>query len=272
MGRDDKDPYSLELAEPDKLEKRKFQYTVTSVDRAVELLLILEGTPRDMGVTELSKTLGVQKSTVHNLLQTLLARDFIRQTDSGKYTLGFRLMRLGQAAAERLDIRRLAYPVLCELAVESNEYVLFAVMNRDELTIIENVAPPRPAFLVPRFDYCHTFHSSALGKVFLAFGPDEQRNSILKQQFTRYTPYTMVEREDLIDEVEKIRAHGYAVSCNETLEGVTCIGAPIFNAHGKLEAAVSVSSASALLPEEKYEPLAKILLGKARAISRLLGY
>ena len=82
-------------------DKKKFQYTVLAVDRAMELLLLLEGNPRDMGVTELSKALGVQKSTVHNLLQTLLARDVVRQTDSGRYTLGFRLMRLGKSAAER---------------------------------------------------------------------------------------------------------------------------------------------------------------------------
>ena len=254
------------------VEKKESPYMVASVDRAIELLLILEDSPRDMGVTELSKILGVQKSTVHNLLQTLLARDFIRQTDSGRYTLGFRLMRLGQSAADRLDIRRLALPLLHELAEASNEYVLFAVMNRDELMIIESVAPPRPTFLVPRFDYCHTFHSSALGKIFLAFGPEEQQQMILTQKFARYTPYTLVDRHRLAAEIIKIRTQGYAISCNETIEGVTCIGAPVFNAHGKLEAAVSVSSASAGLNTAKYEEMAGILLVKARALSRLLGY
>ena len=79
--------------------KKEFLYTVASVDRAVELLFVLESASRDMGITELSKILGVQKSTVHNLVQTLMARDFVRQTDSGRFTLGFRLVRLGVAAA-----------------------------------------------------------------------------------------------------------------------------------------------------------------------------
>ncbi|HWR39180.1 MAG TPA: IclR family transcriptional regulator [Patescibacteria group bacterium] len=253
-------------------EKKESPYLVASVDRAMELLIILEEAPQDMGVTELSKVLGVQKSTVHNLLQTLLVRDFIRQTDSGRYTLGFRLMRLGQSAADRLDIRRLALPLLRELAAEANEYVLFAVINRDELTIVENVPPPRPTFLVPKFDYCHTFHSSSLGKVFLAFGPEEQQAQILAGKFTRYTPYTMVEKERLLEEITKIQEQGYAIACNETIEGVTCIGAPVFNAHGKLEAAVSVSSSSAWLTNAKYNAMAAILLKKARALSRLLGY
>lgn len=253
-------------------EKKEFAYTVASVDRAVELLFVLESASRDLGVTELSKILDVQKSTVHNLLQTLLARDFVRQTDSGRYTLGFRLMRLGHSAAERLDIRRLALPILHELASEANEYVLLAVLNKEEITIVENVAPPRSTFIVPRFDYCNAFHSSALGKVFLAFGSEERRNILLRQTLPQHTSATMVETGALAEEMERIRIQGYAVSCNETLEGVTCIGAPIFNTHGRLEAAVSVSSASARLTVERYEEIAGVLKDKAAAISKCIGY
>ena len=119
--------------------KKQFLYTVASVDRAIELLFVLESASRDMGITELSKILGVQKSTVHNLVQTLMARDFVRQTDSGRFTLGFRLVRLGVAAADRLDLRRLAEPILRELAAASNEYVLLAVLHRNEVTIVDDI-------------------------------------------------------------------------------------------------------------------------------------
>jgi len=252
--------------------KKDFSYTVASVDRAVELLLLLESASRDMGITELSKLLGVQKSTVHNLVQTLLARDFVRQTDSGRITLGFRLMRLGAAAAERLDIRRLADPILRELAIESNEYVLLAVLNRSEVTIIDSVAPQRSSFIVPRIDFSQTFHCTALGKIFLAFGTEQIRQEILKKPFSRYTSYTLVSEESIAAEILKIRGQGFAVSCNETIEGVTCIGAPVFNAHGKLEAAVSISSATARLSDDRYNEMADILKEKAAAISKQIGF
>lgn len=253
-------------------DKKLFPYTVASVDRAIELLLLLESASRDMGVTELSKLLGVQKSTVHNLLQTLMARDFVRQTDSGRFTLGFCLMRLGSAAADRLDIRRLADPILRDLAVAANEYVLLAVLNRGEVTIIDSVAPQRSTFIVPRIDFSQTFHCTALGKIFLAYGSDECREKILSTPLYRYTPYTLVSQEAIAEEINKIRRQGFAVSCDETIEGVICIGAPIFNAHGKLEAAVSISSASANLTSERHQDMANILTKKATAISRLLGY
>jgi IclR family acetate operon transcriptional repressor len=251
---------------------KQFNYTVASVDRAIELLLLLESASRDMGITELSKVLGVQKSTVHNLVQTLLARGFVRQTESGRFTLGFRLMRLGVTASERLDVRRLADPILRELAAVANEYVLLAVLYRDEVIIVDSVAPQRTTFIVPRIDFSNTFHCTALGKVFLAFGSDGLRNSIIARSLDRYTPYTLVEESTLIEEIEKIRSQGFAVSCNETIEGVTCIGAPIFNAHGKLEAAVSISSASARLSCDRYRGMADILLTKAAAISKQIGY
>ena len=252
--------------------KKEFLYTVASVDRAVELLFVLESASRDMGITELSKILGVQKSTVHNLVQTLMARDFVRQTDSGRFTLGFRLVRLGVAAADRLDLRRLAEPILRELAAESNEYVLLAVLHRNEVTIVDSVAPQRSTFIVPRIDFSHTFHCTALGKVFLAYLPVERQQEILSGPLAHFTPYTLVEQNDILQEIEKIRRQGYAVSCNETIEGVTCLGAPIFDAHGKLAAAVSISSASAQLNAENYHQVAGILKDKAAAISRLIGF
>ena len=252
--------------------KKDFLYTVASVDRAVELLFILESASRDMGITELSKLLGVQKSTVHNLVQTLMARDLIRQTDSGRFTLGFRLVRLGTAALERLDIRRLADPILKELALEANEYVLLAVLNKGNVTIIDSVAPQRSTFIVPRIDFSHTFHCTALGKIFLAFGSEHSRKIILQQELARFTPYTLVSDEAITAEIIKICRQGFAVSCNETLEGVTCIGAPIFNTHGKLEAAVSISSSSARLTSDRYQHMADILIEKAAAISRLIGF
>lgn len=252
--------------------EKKFQYTVASVDRAIELLLVMESASRDMGITELSKILGVQKSTVHNLVQTMMARDFIRQTDSGRFTLGFRLVRIGVAAADRLDLRRLAEPILRELAAESNEYVLLAVLHRNEVTIVDSVAPQRSSFIVPRIDFSHTFHCTALGKIFLAYSPIERRHEILSTPLAHFTPYTLVSHDEVLREIDTIRQQGYAVSCNETIEGVTCLGAPIFNTHGKLEAAVSISTASAQLSAENYNQVSGILKEKAAAISRLIGF
>ncbi|WP_371368015.1 HTH-type transcriptional regulator XynR [Sporomusa rhizae] len=250
----------------------KSKYLVASVDRAIELLFILEGSSREMGVTELSRELGVQKSTVHNLLQTLLARDFVRQTDTGHYTLGFRLMPLGLACTERLNIRKIASPYLKALVEEVDEAVLLAVLSAGRLTIVDKFEPTRPVFIIPCFDYCNTFHSTALGKVFLAYNTDEFIEKVLCQALPQYTACTINDRQALTEEIVKIKEQGYSVASNETMEGVTCIGAPILNANGKIEAAITVSGTTACFDKEKYEAVAQVMKEKARLISQELGY
>ncbi len=254
------------------LAKSASQYIIASVDRAVELLLLLGRHRRDMGVTELAKELGVQKSTIHSLLQTLLLRGFVRQTDTGRYTLGYGLIRLGEACAEQLDIREIARPFMTELANESSEIALLAVLSGTELVIIEKVEPQRPFFIIPKFDFSITLHSTAIGKVLLANAPAAVVNEVLQRGVERFTPYTLTDREELMNELAQVREQGFAVGCNETIEGVTCVAVPVHDSAGKVVAALSVSSASSVLAAQRYETLVSLLREKAGKIARRLGY
>lgn len=247
-------------------------YMIASVDRALELLLTLEQNPREMGVTELSKLLGVQKSATHNLLQTLLARGFVAQTDNGRYTLGLRLMRLGAACAERLDVRRIAHPYLRELANETNQIALFGLRTGNEILIVDKAEPPSSFFMIPKFDFSSTFHCSAIGKVLLAYSPEDFVQRVVDGGLAKHTPYTIVEEEPLQQELAKVRDAGFAVACNETVDGVTCLSAPIFDGSGQIMGAFSISSSSATLENETYDSLVRVLKEKTLAVSRALGY
>ncbi|XER09918.1 HTH-type transcriptional regulator XynR [Sporomusa aerivorans] len=251
---------------------KKNKYLLASVDRAIELLFLLESAPQEMGVTELSRALGVQKSTTHNLLQTLLARDFVRQTDTGQYTLGFRLMPLGLACTERLNIRRLASPFLKDLVNEAGEIVQLAVLSAGQITIVDRIEPSRSIFIIPRFDYCNTFHSTAMGKIFLAFNSNDFINKILTQPLAQYTAHTLTDQQLLCEEIVKIKDRGYSIACNETIEGVTCMGAPIFNANGKIEAAITISGITSWFNTERLGAVTYMLKEKASLISQQLGY
>ena len=254
------------------MDKQVSPYVIASVDRAVELLLLLSRGRRDMGVTELAKELGVQKSTVHSLLQTLLLRGFVRQTDTGRYALGYGLIKLGEACAEQLDIRTVARPVMTELANETQEIALLAVLSGDELIIIEKVEPHRPFLIIPKLDFTITLHSTAIGKVLLAHAPPEIVAKVVQRGLERFTPFTLTDREDLERELALVRAHGYGIGCDETIEGLTCLAVPVHDAAGKVTAALCVSSASSVLGPERYEKVIATLKAKAATISRRLGH
>lgn len=234
--------------------------------------MLLGKNSRDMGVTELSKILGVQKSTVHSLLQTLLLRGFVRQTDSGRYTLGFGLIPLGEASAERLDIRAVARPTMTELANETRKAVLLAVLSGTKLIIIEKAEPERPFLIIPKFDFSLTLHSTAVGKILLASAPEEIISTIAEGEVEQFTPYTLTDRKALLEELARVRGQGFAVGCNETIEGVTCIAVPIHGSNGEVIAALSVSSSSSVLVPERYDSLIGLLKAKAGHISQCLGF
>lgn len=253
------------------MEKTGSQYVIASVDRAIDLLLLLEKNTQDMGVTEISKVLGVQKSTVHSLLQTLLLRGFIQQNDNGRYTLGVRLIQLGSICEERLDIGSVATPIMTDLAEETNEIALLAVLAHDELIIIKKIEPQRPFLVIPKFNFSIALHSTAVGKVLLAHAPEEIKNMILAKGLERYTQYTL--SPDVLEtELKNVREKGYAIGCNETIDGITCIGVPVYGHKGKVIAAISISSASSRLTADKYHNVICILKQKAELISHRLGH
>lgn len=252
--------------------KQQSPYTVASIDRALELLMILSQSSSDMGVTELSRALGVQKSTVHSILQTLLARGFVEQNENGRYSLGIKLLQLGNICAERLDIRKAAKPVMAELAHETGEIALLAVISRDELIIIEKVEPERPFLIIPKLDFTIAVHSTAVGKMLLAYETDYIVDKIVARGLRSYTPYTITDIAKLHQELAKVRYQGYSIGCNETIEGVTCLAVPVYDSVGKVVAALSISSSSSSTAPDRYEEVIGLLRQKARLISNRLGY
>ena len=254
------------------MDKSQSPYVVASVDRALEILVALGKSQRDMGVTELAKNMGVQKSTVHSLLQTLLNRGFVQQNGNGRYALGIKLLELGEICGSRLDIRTVARPIMTELADETGKVTLLAVLSHDELIIIDKVEPARPFLIIPKFDFSLAAHSTAVGKVLLAHASDEVLDIVLDRRFPQYTPYTLTDHEDIKTELAHVRVNGYAIGCDETVEGLTCVAVPVQDASGLTAAALSVSSATSLLGPAEYDPIVKILKNKAAVISNRLGH
>lgn len=254
------------------MQKGKSPYLIASVDRALSLLNTLAKSSRGMGVTELSKIMNVQKSTVHSILATLSNRGFVRQDEDSRYTLGLQLIQLGNICAERLDVRSVARPIMLNLAEESQTVVLLAMLVRDELTIVEKIEPKRAFVLIPKFDFSITLHSTAVGKVLLANAPASIIESVLERRLEKYTQFTLTDRDIIHRELALVRKQGYATGCNETIEGITCIAAPIYDANQKVVAALSISTSSSALTDGRDHTLIRVVCDKADCISQQLGF
>src|SRR5918995_3141803 len=115
---------------------------VQSVDRALQVLEILA---RDghAGVSDIAEEMGVHKSTVFRLLESLAGPEMVQQNSGrGKYQLGFGILRLAASIPARLSLVREARPILEDLAQECKETVNLAVLRSNYAVNVDQALGP----------------------------------------------------------------------------------------------------------------------------------
>ena len=253
-----------------------FNEAVRSVERALTVIEALSR-EKEMGVTELSKELGLSKSTIYRLIMTLRLHGYVEQIKGEKYKLTFKMFELGSRIVNRLGIRQTAYPYLKELAAISKETVNLGALEENNVCYIDRIESREPLRLGLDIGSCFPAHCTALGRTLLAYQtPDEMDSFLLKAkqegQMQLYTSETLTNMDLIKEELHKIREQGYAIEAEQYLSGIRCIAAPIFNHTGKVVASVSVAGPSVRLTDECIKYVIPALKKTASSISAVLGY
>jgi IclR family transcriptional regulator, acetate operon repressor len=241
---------------------------VQSVERALELLEALADPGEARGVSELGRATGLPVATIHRLLATMASRGYVRQDPaSHKYTLGSHLIRLGEAATRHFG--RFARPYLAELMEASGETANLAVLEDGQVAYVAQV--PSRQHRVRMFTEVGRRvlpHSSAVGKVVLAFRPRAEVEAMLTRMgLPRRTPRTITDLGRFLAELDTVARQGYAIDSGEEEVGVRCLAVPVFGV-GESVAAMSVSA-----PEGRLEPkdIERILPEMLRISAALTG-
>ncbi len=252
------------------------QLPLRSVRRALAVLRAFESPPHLQGITDLSRSLGLSKGTVHLLVGVLEGEGFLeRDPASGKYQLGSAVHRL-TAAAER-DLRTMARESLRRLYTDTSFPAYLAVLVGGQAVIVEKAAPTLSFLSVLDVGAPVPFHCSALGKALLAHLGLERREELVtrlgREGLPRMTQSTLTSLDELRAELERVAREGVAVDQEESLPGVVCFGAPVWNAAGEVAAAVSVAAPAASVagPRQRAATI-EILRRAAEAISYRLGW
>ncbi|MFZ5945563.1 MAG: IclR family transcriptional regulator [Bacillota bacterium] len=244
---------------------------VQSVDRALTILEVFDGND-ELGVTEISKRIDLNKSTTYGLLSTLYEKGYIDKRPNGKYCLGLKLLELGQYVQNRLDIRNIARPLLEELCGKYEETIHLVLFNRSEAYYVDKVESARSIVNITQVGKKVSFHASSVGKAILAYMPKEFQEAELSLPLHRYTPYTITCPEKLREHLGKVREKGYALDMEEIELGIRCIGVPIRNYTGEIIGAFSCSAPSTRVSSEKLTEIIEAVKDTALKISRNLGY
>lgn len=227
---------------------------VQSVERAFDVLEALAGADGDLGLTAIIQATGLPLATVHRLLGTLGARGYIRQDPvSRRYVLGPSVLKLREPSARLFGVW--AQPHLAELADLSRESANLAVLDGDHAVYIAQAAGPRRLRMFTQVGNRVLPHSSAVGKVLLAFGPRGRAEQIIDRTgLPRRTAATITDRPSFLAELDTIARRGFAVDAGEEEEAVRCIAVPVFLV-GEAVAALSVSGPAARLDDGDQEHL-----------------
>lgn len=254
----------------------RFGDAVRSVERALDIIEALSR-EEEMGITELSRELALNKATIYRLITTLRLHGYVEQGKEDKYKLTFKIFELGNRVVNRLGIRKIAYPFLKELAAITKETVNLAALEANCVCYIDRIESREPLRLGLDIGSRFPAHCSALGRVLLAYLSVAKMDSYLLKadregQMRQYTSDTLTDLEMIKKELCIVREQGYAIESDQYLAGIRCIAAPLFDHDGKVVAAMSVAGPTVRVTDEFAGKIIPLLKKAANTISGQLGY
>ena len=246
----------------------------TAVERT---LLILEAVgQRESGMSnaEFSRKLKIPKSSASYILRTLEQHGYLRRDiDDGKYRLGMKVLSLSRAALSGVDICEVALPIMKHLVDQIHITTHLAILDHGEAVYVEKVEAPSFIKMDTWIGRRMEVHSTAVGKALLAYLDESEREKIIRTRgLKKLTPHTITSVAKLMKEFERVRQLGYAVDDEENSLGARCVGAPIFNSQGLIEASVASTGTINAVPRDAVARLAETVKDAARRISHQIGY
>lgn len=254
--------------------ERRDHSTLSSVRNAARLLKEFSRGSREIGVTELSRRLGIGKSTAHRLLNTLAEERLLEQDPAtGAYRLGLAMYELGASVSMHTDLHVACIPVIDQLAAGTRETVQVAVLDFREVVYVERRDSPQTLRLFGRIGHRNDAHCTSTGKVLLAHLPPGRLDEVLHGwDLPPRTPHTITDPVRLRQELQHVRRQGWAENVNEVEMGVASVAAPVRNGLGEVVASVSVAGPVQRLTGDSLKRFARPTVEAGLAISRRLGY
>jgi len=245
---------------------------VSAVARAFSVLDRISRDP-SVGLEQLSREVHLAKATAHRLLATLQTLGYARRDDHDRWAMTLKLFNTGSRALDHLDLYAAARPAAEELARDLRETVHMGVLEGDSAVYVLKMESVQTIRMFSRVGRRIPLHCTAIGKVLLAYAPEEERSALLgSARLVAYTPRTLISRVAVKADLEKVRGQGFAVDDEEHEQGIRCIGAPVFSHTGEVVAALSASWPSYRFPRDAVGPATLAVRAAAARVSSILGH
>ncbi len=248
------------------------RHSIQSVDRALYLLETIAEAGGEATLTDLANRTGLNISTCHHLLATLIQRGFAAKVPGRRlYALGARILHLSHACLQ-VDLPRRAQPFLEAINAATGETVHLAGLQGDTVITLSR----REARHAVRVDSgqvgkLEAPHATSLGKAIMAWLPEEEMQRMVGQSMKRFTDHTITDVPALVEDLRHVRRNGFAMDREEFLPGVICVGAAIRDQAGTVIGAISASTPTMRATPEHIDLMREEIVSAARALSAQFG-
>jgi len=258
------------------MRREKVNYMIQSVSHALDILESFTRTEDELGVTELAKRLGLHKNNVFRLLATLEHRGYVEQNKvTENYRLGAKTLQIGSIFIEQRECRRQARPILENLAAESGETAVVAVLRGNKVIYMDSVEADKTVRVVSRVGAMLPAHCTAVGKIQLAYlSPADVERLYNDEPFTTLTGRSIRTQDALEAELKKTVEAGYAVENEEADVEVRGLAVAVRDFSKRVIAAIGIVAPVSRLTDDR---LAKggiigLLQESGKTLSTKLGF
>lgn len=227
----------------------------------------------ELSFQEVIELSGIPKTTAFRMLKSLEEMELLEKGTDAKYRLGILFLKFGHLVSTRLDVRKIAYPIMNDLHNDTKEAINLIVRDGDEAVYIEKMDSKQKVRLYTAIGRKSPLYAGACPRAVLSFLPDHEVKEYLETiELKSFANGTITDKEELYEAILHARERGYTISHSELENYTSAIAAPIFDHKGEVIAAMSIAGLEANYRGEDAEIFIKKLKKATAEISRQLGY
>ncbi len=246
-----------------------------TIERTLSILETVAHSTNGLTNSDISRRLKIPKSSASYILRVLEKRGYLlRETNSGKYRIGLKLMSLTREVSTHLDVREVARPIMEDFVKRTSLSTHLAVLDNGRAVYVEKVENPN-SFIKMDIWVGHRLpvHSTAIGKILVSQMTETEILAILELRgMEKKTPKTITNQKKFLKELENVKTYGFAVDNEENSFDVRCVASPVYDSQGKIIAALGTSDTIIRLDEAHLPKIVEMVKNSAEKISKIFGY
>jgi len=242
--------------------------TVPAIEKCFQVLDLFARSKKPLSISEISRSLNYNKSTVFNIVYTLNGLGIIENGSENKFRLGRQLYVLGKAAGKESELIHTVRPYLEKIAGKTKLTVFLGILSKNSVVIVDKVDSPYGIRVSSEIGLSIPLLAGATGKVFLSQMPDSEVNRILSiEKIKKYTPLSCTNVKKFKEIIKEVRENGIAIDREEYIEGIRAMSVPLKIGKDRLLVSMWVVGLSSQLKDEVLPEFSLFLKSAAKEIN-----